>query len=302
MFYTQLIEQINNIMKYSYYDNLFKGETGDLKDYRHASALYLRNNYRLAGKPKFLYHVVLNINFQALQTLGSNVANRLNKREFNLLVERADLPTYTVEVSTLNQYNRKKLNQTKINYNPVAINFHDDMAGLTTLLWESYYRYYYQDPNYANAEYSKELVYGNNIYRGEPLNQYSYGLDKAHPVSFFSDITINQLYTDNGVPSYTSFTLVNPIIQDMQHDQVDQGDNSLAKSTIRFAYESVLYGRNYSGVDAPPGYRDPAHYDGSPSPLSLPDNGANLPTRGTSFFDYVLAGLVFSQEDDYNRR
>lgn len=289
-------------MKYSYYDNLLKGEAGDLRDYRHASALYLRNNYRLTGKPKFLYHVVLNINFQALQSLGPGVASRLNKREFNLLVESADLPTYTVEVSTLNQYNRKKLNQTKINYNPVNIRFHDDMAGLTTLLWESYYRYYYQDPNYANAEFSKEIVYGNNIYKGEPLNNYSYGLDKSHPVAFFNDITINQLYTDNGVPSYTSFTLVNPIIQDMQHDQVDQGDNTLAKTSIRFAYESILYGRNYSDVDLPPGYRDPAHYDGTPSPLSLPDSGANRPNQGTSFFDYVLAGLIFSQQDEYNRR
>jgi len=302
LFYTQFILRINNIMRYSYYDNLSKGEVGDLRDYRHASALYLRNNYRLTGKPKFLYHVVLNVNFQALQSLGSAVASRLNKREFNLLVENADLPTYTVEVSTLNQYNRKKLNQTKINHNPVNLRFHDDMAGLTTLLWESYYRYYYQDPNYANAEFSKEIVYGNNLYKGEPLNNYSYGLDKSHPIPFFSDITINQLYTNNGIPSYTSFTLINPLIVDISHDTVDQGANDLAKTNMRFAYESVLYGRDYSGVDSPPGFRDPAHYDGSPSPLSLPDNNKRPITGLSPFFDSVLAGLIFAQQDEYDRR
>lgn len=290
------------IMRISYYDNLSSFGTGDLKDYRHASALYLRNNFRLAGKPKFLYHVVLNVNFEALQTLGPSVASTLGKREFNLLVENSDLPTYTVEVSTLNQYNRKRLNQTKINFNPVAMRFHDDMAGVTTLLWEAYYRYYYQDPNYRDGFFVKDYVYGQNTYKGSALNSFSYGLDKKHPVPFFTDITINQLYTDAGNPSYTSFTLINPIIQEVQHDQVDQGATDLAKTTMRFSYESVLYDRGYSGIDSPAGFRDPSHYDTTPSSLTLPDSAALIPSKGRPTFWDIFAGVIAEQIEANDRR
>lgn len=257
-----------------YYDNFSTSSKGDLGDYRHASATYVRNNFRLSGKPKFLYHVVLNINYQALSSLGPSVTNILNKREFNLLVSSCDLPQYTVDVNTLNQYNRKRLNQTKVNFNPVAMTFHDDMAGLTTLLWEAYYRYYFQDPNYSDGQFLP-FAYANTTYKNDELNSNRYGLDKPHPVPFFNSIVVNQLYTNDTNPSFTSFTLVNPLLIDMQHDNVDQTDTGLAKSTMRFAYESVLYDRDFSGVDFPSGFRDPAHYDTTPGPLNVSDSAAN---------------------------
>ena len=73
--------------------------------------------------------------------------------EFNLLVESAQLPSFTLDTETLNMYNKKRIVQTKINYEPVEIIFHDDMAGLTTMLWESYYRYYFQDGTYTSLNY-----------------------------------------------------------------------------------------------------------------------------------------------------
>jgi hypothetical protein len=41
---------------------------GNLGDYAHASALYVRNNLRLAPKVKFLYHVTFDINQNASST------------------------------------------------------------------------------------------------------------------------------------------------------------------------------------------------------------------------------------------
>ena len=43
----------------------------------------------------------------ATGTLGA-AANVINKREVNLLVESAQLPSYQFDTSTLNMYNRKK--------------------------------------------------------------------------------------------------------------------------------------------------------------------------------------------------
>ena len=47
----------------------------------------------------------------------------------------------------MNQYNRKRINQTKIQYDPVDITFHDDSGNVISSLWYRYYTYYYLDGN-----------------------------------------------------------------------------------------------------------------------------------------------------------
>jgi len=44
---------------------------GDLGDYAHASRLFLSNNYRLAPKTKFLYHVSFNLNERAINRVAT---------------------------------------------------------------------------------------------------------------------------------------------------------------------------------------------------------------------------------------
>lgn len=250
-----------------FFDN--NSRAGTLADFAHADALYVRNNMRLSPKSKFLYHVVIDVNQQALASLGPTVQSLLNKREFNLLVESVDLPRFNLEVDEKNQYNRKKLVQTRIRYEPVQMVFHDDMAGLTTLLWEAYFRYYYQDPNYAQKnsvgqpDTTVPQPYYNSMYKSEDANKYRYGLDNNRQthVPFFNTITINQLYSNNAKPEHTGFTLVNPMIANMSHDTMSQGENAFTKNTMRIMYESVLYGRGRTTVDQPAGFADPSHYD-----------------------------------------
>lgn len=269
-----------------FFDN--NSRAGTLADFAHADALYIRNNLRLSPKTKFLYHVVFDVNQQALASMGKTVQNLLNKREFNLLVESIDLPRFNVDVDEKNQYNRKKLVQTRIRYDPIQMSFHDDMAGLTTLLWESYFRYYYQDPNYA----SKNAIgqpntnvpqsYYDSLYKGEESNTYRYGLDnnRDRHQPFFNSITINQLYSNNAKPEFTAFTLINPIITSMNHDTMSQSDNTLAKNSMRIQYESVVYGRGKTRVDEPAGFADPTHYDLSYGAITADNTISELFTLG----------------------
>jgi hypothetical protein len=64
-----------------------------------------------------------------------------------LMVKSVQLPTYSIDVDTMNQYNRKRLVQSKINYNPVQIIFNDDQGDLIRNMWYNYYSYYYKDPS-----------------------------------------------------------------------------------------------------------------------------------------------------------
>ena len=74
-----------------------------------------------------------------------------------LVVKNVQLPSYEMSVNELNQYNRKRLVQTKINYQPVEITFHDDGSDLIRNMWYSYYSYYYKDPTQTgnNGKYLK---------------------------------------------------------------------------------------------------------------------------------------------------
>ena len=166
-----------------------------------------------------------------------------------MLVKRADLPKFSAAVVTKNKYNRKKNIQTNITYNPITISFHDDNLGITSVMLESYYRYYFADGNQGWDRGRSAFKRGNadSTYRGSIDNGWKFGLDNNNPgFPFFDDITITQFARKK----FTSFTLVNPIITDWQHDTVDAADGAgMMENTITLAYEAVFYNRDNVAYD-----------------------------------------------------
>src|SRR5262249_40613553 len=67
----------------------------------------------------------------------------------------------------LNQYNRKRLSQTKIMNEPVKIVFHDVADGKTLKFWEMYYRYYFQDGSEPGQNDPKQSQNKNGTYTVE---------------------------------------------------------------------------------------------------------------------------------------
>lgn len=293
-----------------FFDNLSKGITnpkGNLGDFQHAARLYTDNNMRLAPKFKHLYHVVLNISPYALR-LSPLISENLVRKEINLLCHSADLPQFSLQTQTLNQYNRKKIIHTGIEYRPLRMQYHDDNAGLTSLLWESYYRYYYADGSYTTRnpdgspsvsprEYQKAGNL-NTMYASEGFTRTKFGLDvPGKAQNFFTSIQVFQLHAQSGRSTYTGYTLVNPYIESFEHDNVTQEGTEIAKTSLMVAYETVLYNRGYTSEDSvPPGFAD-VHYDHTPSPLSIGGGGT-----ATLFGDGgVIAGAANSLNDFANR-
>jgi len=281
----------------SFYDNFssLDANKGIVGDFAHAAALYRRNNFRLAPKNSFLYHIVIDVNTTALSTLGSSVYNLLNKREFNLLASSADLPSYSIATETLNQYNRKKVIQTMINYNEVGIEFHDDNAGLTTLLWEAYYRYHYQDGNYTDQS-SRPRSYATKLYDTDIANTYRHGFNRRRTtdIPFFNSITIHQLHPQNKESTFTSFTLVNPLITEWSHDRVDQSNGSgVMKNNMRVAYETVLYDREITSSENIQSFGDIQHYDTVPSPYnSVSTSSIAKNSDDNTFWEAIFGDLL----------
>ena len=196
-----------------FFDNLVNGALspkGNMADWAHAARLYTDDNFRLAPKNKFLYHVTLNLN----ETVINRILPQWDKRhgtEVNMLVKAVTLPKYKIETTTKNKYNRKKNLQTRIDYDPVTITFHDDSMGLTSQLWAAYYQYYIKDGTYGSRDGAGKpnqtaRPYDRfNAYKGETENSDRFGMDNDQYEPFFTSIQLTQMARHQ----YLTMTLVN---------------------------------------------------------------------------------------------
>lgn len=227
-----------------------------LQDYQHAHNFYAQHNHAFSPKVKFLYHVVFNL--KSLDLNGKAPNTRQYRKEIGVLAKTVDLPGYSVNVETRNQYNRKKNVQTRINYDEVRMVFHDDNTGITSTMLKEYYNYYFLDGRHEYGDFHSRDKYSRPRKR--------YGLDTTEADMFFSDIKIYQLSRGN----WFSYTLVNPLLTRWNHDTLDYSDGSgIMENTISVAYEAVIYNNGTIGKQAEPtGFTDQeTGYDNSPSPL-----------------------------------
>lgn len=273
------------------------GPKGNLADWQHADRLYINSNQKHAPKVKFLYHVTFYLTNEA-QSVIPEVAQYSNV--IGMLVKSADLPKFTAEVETKNKYNRKKHFQTRINYQPINITFHDDNFGATTALLEAYFKYYFADGlNSLNSGAYGNRRTGDTTYDGPGTNSIKFGLDNNTPsVPFFDRIEIAQMARK----TYTKFTLVNPIISQWGHDNVDNSDGAgTMENNITVEYDTVLYDRGavVAGSNGDPtGFGREDHYDVTPSPLSI-TGGSSITLDGAinagfDLYEYITQGKHFS--------
>lgn len=283
-----------------FFNNLLGGvlsPKGNMADYSHASKLYAADTFRLAPKQKFLYHVAFNLNENVINRLMPNW-DKKHGLEVNMLVKTVDLPKFNIDVVTKNKYNRKKNLQTKIEYAPINIVFHDDNQGLSTQLWAAYYQYYYRDgthgtrdgagkPNQTARPYDRF-----NAYKGSANNSDRFGFDNDSYEPFFTSIQISQMARK----VYTTFTLVNPIIQSWSHDTMDNSASAEpVANTMSVAYESVFYADGpVEAGNAPVGFAE-SHYDLTPSPIAAGSasslfGGAGILAGGSSVLGDIASG------------
>jgi len=236
-----------------------------LRDARHANQIYTQNNFAFSPKTKYMYHV----RFDPNEEIGNNATSNVFRfqKELGILVKSADLPSFRASVENKQQYNRKKNVQTRVDYQPVQLRMHDDNLGLTTMLMEAYYRYYFNDSNITTIE---DSYHPRGTYQ-EVTNGLRYGLDNSRRFPFFKDIKLYQFARHE----YTEYTLVNPMISQWGHDTMNQSETTgIAENAMTLVYENVLYDRGAVGEDSPATFAT-THYDKSPSPLGVGGGGVN---------------------------
>jgi hypothetical protein len=271
-----------------------------LRDYKHASKTFRTNGYANSPKFKWLFHVYFDIN----KTLVSQNPSVFPSDEIpGLLVKSISLPKFSMSLSEMNQYNRKRYVQTKIVYDPVSITFHDDNAGAIKKMWYNYYSYYYYDPtntqgssvseaagsagnavamlnrkNTYSPDISREQNWG---YLGEPANTTTASALGIAKAPFFKSIKI---YGFNQ-HQFALYELINPIIERFEHDTYDYYQTTgIMENKMTVKYEAVKYSQGALNGENPgavvQGFGAVSNYDRQLSPIAKPGSNRTIMGQG----------------------
>tara|TARA_R110000796_G_scaffold159961_4_gene276748 strand:+ start:3479 stop:4798 length:1320 start_codon:yes stop_codon:yes gene_type:complete len=229
---------------------LAQGET--MRDYKHASRTFVDNNFELQPRHGNLFHVVFEFTAEA-----QGLFNTVEKLEMPILVKSIDLPSYSIDVQTHNQYNRQVQTHHKISYNPVNVAFHDDVKELIRNLWHKYYAFYSADPTYSldSNSYNTQDRYANRT-------QQQWGMQRGNK-RFFKNIKIYSMHNHK----FAEYTLINPIITSFNHDNHAYANGGLMQHSMTLAYETVKYATGFVNDVSPTGFGE-IHYDVETSDLS----------------------------------
>jgi len=293
-----------------------------LRDYTHASKIFRDNgNYQNTPKFKYLFHVYFKINPEAFPDAIDN--------NYSVLVKTVKLPSYNIETATMNQYNRKRIVQTKIKYDPIDITFHDDngsglgtpnLGGTIRALWKAYYNYYYFDGTTPEVIFSgnrgaastptiggggtivvpTEARYNDRTqYKPSITGNNDWGYIGENPnldgvkIPFFKNITIFGFNRH----LFSAYTLINPIITRFTHDTYDyaQGTGTM-ENQMSIDYETVIYNEGALDGEDPSNivtnFGDRGNYDRRKS-TNTPD-GANKPVPGPNGLVDSAGGAITS--------
>jgi hypothetical protein len=243
-FFNQLLSQVAN---------------GDnIKDWQHASKTFVDGLYRLSPKIGSMFHVFIDVNHDI--TPG-------DPTEIGMMAKTVTLPKFTIQNKVLNAYNRKMIHQERINYDPVSITFHDDSSDIVTKFWQGYYQYYYRDWEQQEPVYKQESKYKKRTSQNWGFSPNAKGTDAPH---YINSIRIYSLHQK----SFSSYILMNPMIQSFAHGQHTAGDYTPLEHSMAIAYEAIHYESGPVSSGKVQGFAH-VHYDKTASPLTSIGGGTN---------------------------
>ena len=199
---------------------------------------------------------------------------KIEQKNFRMRAQTVELPGHSYSVQTLNQYNRKRVITTDVQYNPITMSFHDTKDSIVENLIRAYNLYYFGNLEKPAKTYNMDTVPSTGTpvddidnLPGEPggdpkLTGYGFkpptnDIDKY----FFKQININREY-GNAEPNRSVTTneqlinesskmiidqvsIINPMMTGVNHDNLSYADSAPVTWTLNFMYEAIEYGNHF---------------------------------------------------------
>lgn len=167
-------------------------------------------------------------------------------------VKSVDKPSYTMTTEEINQYNRTRLAQGKIQYHPVNMVLYDTVDSAVMMLIDCYRRFYYGDfankslrswryntvstpRNFANNLLRPDSVTNNFWALNDTWGRSTFDMADGNGMYFFKRIDIYEI--DRG--QYTVHNIHNPVIETVQMSTKDYETNDPDIITLTFRHEGI---------------------------------------------------------------
>jgi len=234
---------------------------------------------------KFQYTIAITLNHEwgnvrnALSNAGINARNpNIDERDFTFRAQSVELPSHSYDVQTLNQYNRKRVVMTGIQYNPITLQCHDTVDSKIENLIRAYNLYYFGNLEKPITTYQLDTVPDKGFVDdydelpGEPgdpdakgygykpprLNVDKYFIKRIKIIREFGDgrpykqpmTNVNLIQEGHDKHKHAGtfrddVSIINPMLVMVQHDTLSYSDSSPVLWSLNFSYEAIEYGNNW---------------------------------------------------------
>jgi hypothetical protein len=185
---------------------------------------------------------ITNFAQEAFRSDGDQLLVPRQKYNFTVLFDRFDgpiteftrvssvtAPSYSVDSQIMNQYNKKRVIQTKLNYDPVTVVFYDTYDNEWYTMMRDYLKFHYNSGNGLDP-----VVEGS--FTTDEYFETAMGFTPNANRYFFNRMVIVQ----NGYREQSRETiLINPQITNIQGDTLDYSASNPTMYTVTFQPESV---------------------------------------------------------------
>ena len=212
------------------------------RDFRNA---YHYNPSQDPPRQQFNGYVMFVLDRDLFGTFFDEANNDELKVRMSSLVRTADFPQVEFKTQTLNEYNRKKIVNTGIEYQPVTIRVVDTASNAWLTMIMKYFAYHYMNPRNQNNVGERDVAsvnYGqggaefiaSQFGAGGNFDSNKAGYNINENPHFFERIDYVVYHGQKG----TQYSLINPVMTGFTHTPLDYASNELMEFTMTFQYES----------------------------------------------------------------
>jgi len=245
-----------------------------------------RNAYRFRPdvnppRQKFNGYVNFIVNRQLQETVFNNLSGASFRTSISSLVRRSTLPQVNLRNEVKNQYNKKRIVTTGVDFLPIEITVFDTINNEWLTLLMRYYSYLYMNPRNKNSDANRDVFpYTAEILEKskDSFKSNEAGLNLQVDKNFFERIDIILYHGGKGV----QYSLTNPFITQFGNSELDYASSEVMEFNMVIDYE------NFTTYDI-------ANFDLSAVDLDRFENVAGV---NFSIDDVLIKPLAIQKETD----
>ncbi len=175
----------------------------------------------------------------------NNVDNAVYREQISSLIQTATLPSVSFNTQVKNQYNKKRVVNTGVDYAPVELNVIDTVNNEWLILLMRYFSYLYmnprnktdgatRDPNPTGYDSASKDLVKNSKFMADTFNSNAAGLDISNQANFFDHIKIIVYHAGRG----TEYILFKPMLTQFDLGTIDYTSSDFRQFRLQLEYEN----------------------------------------------------------------